>query len=166
MNRLQIRLANYTDRDDCAALVRLMDEYARDEMGGGAALPPTVLAELPTMLARMPHAFTVLAFVDDQAVGLMNCFESLSTFKAQPLINIHDLAVSAVARGQGVGSAMLEWLEAMARRRGCCKLTLEVLQGNRGAQSIYERQGFAAYTLDARHGPAQFWQKHLVPLEA
>ncbi|RZI96771.1 MAG: GNAT family N-acetyltransferase, partial [Haliea sp.] len=48
-----------------------------------------------------------------------------------------------------------------ARQRGACKLTLEVLSGNRSAIRLYERVGFAAYQLDPAMGQAQFLQKWL-----
>ena len=41
------------------------------------------------------------------------------------------------------------------------KLTLEVLQGNRSAITLYERIGFAGYQLDPALGQAQFLQKVL-----
>jgi len=44
---------------------------------------------------------------------------------------------------------------------GCCKLTLEVLSGNVGAQKAYRAAGYAPYELDPQMGSAQFWQKRL-----
>jgi ribosomal protein S18 acetylase RimI-like enzyme len=56
---------------------------------------------------------------------------------------------------------MLAEVEAIARERGACKLTLEVLQGNAPAITLYERIGFAGYQLDPALGNAQFLQKWL-----
>ena len=47
------------------------------------------------------------------------------------------------------------------RARGACKLTLEVLSGNAGAQRLYQRVGFANYQLDPAAGQAQLLQKWL-----
>jgi ribosomal protein S18 acetylase RimI-like enzyme len=52
-------------------------------------------------------------------------------------------------------------VENIARQRGCCKLTLEVLQGNRNAQEMYSKLGYVGYQLDAATGAALFWQKGL-----
>ncbi|MDP3165545.1 MAG: GNAT family N-acetyltransferase, partial [Hydrogenophaga sp.] len=60
-----------------------------------------------------------------------------------------------------VGELMLAEVEAIARERGACKLTLEVLQGNTPAIKLYERIGFAGYQLDPTLGSAQFLQKWL-----
>jgi ribosomal protein S18 acetylase RimI-like enzyme len=76
-------------------------------------------------------------------------------------VNVHDVAVLASHRGQRVGERMLALAELIARERGACKLTLEVLQGNRSARRLYERFGFAGYELDPALGQAQFLQKWL-----
>jgi GNAT superfamily N-acetyltransferase len=162
VSALNIQRADYANPADCAAFIAMLDEYARSAMGGGKALAPSVRLELPARMAAMPTAFTGLAWRGDEAVGIVNCFETLSTFKARPIINIHDLAVTATVQGQGVGTALLGWVEMLARQRGCCKLTLEVLEGNTQAQSVYRRTGFVSYALDPQHGQAQFWEKPLL----
>lgn len=158
---IEIRLADLNQPEQAAALVALMDEYARDPMGGGEGLAESVKAGLPSALKDHPGAFQVLAWKDGQAVGLINCFEGFSTFKCQPLINIHDVIVSGNCRGQGVALLMLDKVEAIARERGCCKMTLEVLQGNLSAQKSYRKAGFAGYELDPEMGHALFWEKKL-----
>ncbi|MNW03855.1 hypothetical protein D3C71_1998490 [compost metagenome] len=56
---------------------------------------------------------------------------------------------------------MLQVVEGIARERGACKLTMEVLSGNHSALRAYAREGFAAYALDPQMGQAQFLQKLL-----
>jgi ribosomal protein S18 acetylase RimI-like enzyme len=162
---LNLRRVNYQDPTDRAALCAMLNAYAQDPMGGGEALAEKNLARLCDDLATRPFAFSFLVWQatgsGEQAVGLVNCFEGYSTFKAQPLINIHDIAVHASARGQGVGQALLQAVEAEAKSRGACKITLEVLSGNTVALKSYERFGFAAYQLDPAIGQAMFLQKLL-----
>lgn len=151
-------LANAAHAD---AVVRLLDDYARDPMGGGAGLSAQTRAHLIDALRQRPAVHVVLAFAGDEAVGLAICVEGFSTFACQPLLNIHDIAVTPAWRGKGIGSAMLRHVEALARRLGCCKLTLEVLEGNLPAQAAYRAAGFDGYTLDPAMGSALFWQKKL-----
>jgi ribosomal protein S18 acetylase RimI-like enzyme len=162
---ITVRRVNYQDPTDRAALCAMLNSYALDPMGGGEALAEKNLARLCDDLAARPFAFSFLAWQatssGEQAVGLVNCFEGYSTFKAQPLINIHDIAVHASARGQGVGQALLQAVETEAKSRGACKITLEVLSGNAVALKSYERFGFAAYQLDPEIGQAMFLQKLL-----
>lgn len=158
---IEITQANYRNDSHAKALIALLDSYARDPMGGNRPLSQHVKQNLVAALAQHPHAFSILAFVNGEAVGLANCFEGFSTFMCQPLINIHDLAVLPPHRGKGIAQSMLEHIEELARLRACCKITLEVLQGNQAAQCLYRKRGYAAYQLKPEHGNAQFWQKLL-----
>lgn len=144
-----------------SALVELLDAYARDPLGGGEPLSDFAKKHLVRELAARPQAFSVLAFDNAQPVGLVNCIEGFSTFACRPLVNIHDVAVRVSHRGQRVAEQMLALVDQMARERGACKLTLEVLQGNASAIRLYERVGFAGYQLDPGMGQAMFFHKWL-----
>jgi ribosomal protein S18 acetylase RimI-like enzyme len=161
MTAIQVLRVDYADPVHAAALVALLDAYAQDPAGGGEALAESVKTRLVPELARRPQAFSVLAFDGDLAVGLVNAIEGFSTFKACPLVNVHDVVVRASHRGQRVGEQMFALVEQVARERGACKLTLEVLEGNAPAQALYRRIGFAGYQLDPALGQAQFLQKWL-----
>jgi ribosomal protein S18 acetylase RimI-like enzyme len=160
---LRICRADYGNPRHAAAVVSLLDAYAQDVAGGGAPLSDFAKTNLVAALAARAQAFSVLAFDGDEAVGLINCIEGFSTFACLPLVNLHDVVVLASHRGRRVGEQMLALVDTIAIERGACKLTLEVLQGNRSALALYERVGFAAYKLDPAMGSAQFLQKWLTP---
>jgi len=146
-----------------SALRALLDEYARTPEGGGEGLAAEVLERLPEVLAASRCYAGWLAFLDGVPAGLVNCFIGVSTFRAQPLLNIHDIVVSAPFRRMGIGRALLSAVETAARERGCCKLTLEVLEGNTGAIAAYRQAGFAPYALDPAMGRAMFFEKKFQP---
>jgi len=104
---------------------------------------------------------SLLCYVDGKPAGLVNCFEGFSTFSCKKLLNIHDIAVLEEFRGLGLSQLLLAEVEAVARHRGCGKLTLEVLEGNEPAKAAYKKFGFDAYQLDPALGQALFWQKPL-----
>ncbi len=161
---IRVTQADYANPVHAAALVMLLDAYASDPMGGGEPLSDFAKAHLVPSLAARPQAYSVLAFAsadDSVPVGLVNCIEGFSTFKCKPLVNVHDVAVLAGYRGQRIGEQMLAMAETIARERGACKLTLEVLSGNTGAEKLYRRVGFAYYELDPAMGQAGFMQKWL-----
>ncbi len=153
--------ADYSNPDHAAAVVFLLDAYARDPMGGSAGLSDFAKANLIPSLATRPNMYSVLAYVDGKPVGLVNCIEGFSTFACRPLVNVHDVAVLSDYRGRGIADQMLALCEVIARERGACKMTLEVLQGNVGAIRAYERFGFAGYQLGSTSGQAGFMQKWL-----
>jgi GNAT superfamily N-acetyltransferase len=158
---LRVVRADLADAADAQCLVELLDHYARDPMGGGHGLEAAARERLVGELRRVPGFHAGLAFLDGQAVGLVHCFTGFSTFAARPLLNIHDIIVHRDRRGQGIGRALLDWAEALARSLGCCKLTLEVLTNNTVAIAAYRKSGYAPYQLDPAAGQAVLLQKLL-----
>ena len=153
--------ASYTNAVHADAIGLLLNSYAEDPMGGGHSLPADLLQQLPAELAKRPHAFSVLAFVGGEPAGLVNCFEGFSTFACRPLVNVHDVMVKEQFRGLGLSQKMLQKVEEIARQRGCCKITLEVLEGNTLAQAAYRKFGFDDSVFDPAHGRMLFWNKPL-----
>jgi ribosomal protein S18 acetylase RimI-like enzyme len=139
---MRVVLANLSDEQHQAAIVALLDMYCRDQFGDRRPLPEDVRAGLVPGLIKHGGARVFLAFEDEHPVGVAICFVGFSSFKAQPLINIHDIAVAPAFRGRGIGRALLAAVEDEARKLGCCKLTLEVRSDNVVAQQAYLRAGF------------------------
>ncbi|KXI28640.1 GNAT family N-acetyltransferase [Paraglaciecola hydrolytica] len=158
---IEIVIADYANEQHKTAIPALLNAYASDPMGGGKPLTEHVRRNLVNELAKIPHAFSVLAFVDGEPAGLTNCFAAFSTFACKPLINIHDLMVLQNYRGLGLSQLMLAKVEEIARAKDCCKVTLEVLSNNAIAKSAYLKYGFSGYELDPQAGNAVFWQKSL-----
>ncbi len=136
-----------------------MNEYAAGDTGGAKELPEEVLARLPASLKSCPTYVGIIAWEDEKPVGLLNSFWSISTFKAKRLINIHDIAVATAHQRKGIGRRMIRELNDIAKEMDCCKITLEVLDGNHGAIALYRLMGFESYRLDPAFGSAQFMQK-------
>lgn len=155
-NRLQVRVrrADLNQTTDAQAVVTLLDAYASDPMGSGEPLPQETRDRLIPALRRVPGRLVLLALADGDAVGLAICFQGFSTFRAQPLLNIHDLAVLPDHRGQGAGTALLAAIESEAVRLGCCKLTLEVREDNPAAEALYRKLGFGSGSTSG--GPVQY----------
>jgi len=147
--------------EHASAVIQLMNEYAQDPMGGGQALSSYTRENLIAEFRKRDNAHVILAFADDAPAGLVIGFEGFSTFACRPLLNIHDVIVSTEHRGHGLCKQMFQAAEALALKLGCCKMTLEVLEGNTVAQAAYRSCGFAGYELDPRTGKAMFWEKKL-----
>lgn len=143
------------------AVVELMNTYALDYMGGGEELSDFVKNNLANELARRKYIHAILAFVNDNPAGLIIAIEGFSTFACKPLLNIHDVVVASAYRRRGICKLLLQRIEDIALELGCCKLTLEVLEGNQVAQAVYKSFGFDGYQLNPDMGRALFWQKKL-----
>ncbi len=158
---LRVLPLDLSDTAQAASWLNLLDHYANDPMGGGEGLSDYAKVNLLRTIQQVPGFHGALAWLDGEAVGLIDCFAGFSTFAARPLLNIHDIVVRAEWRGRGIARALLAWAEARARQLACCKLTLEVLSNNRPAMATYQRAGFAPYMLDPAAGQAWLMQKIL-----
>ncbi len=157
-----------TDFDDprcCDDFLALLDHYMRSPTGNGKPMSDELRRRLPAELRRRPQVLSYIAYrVSDIGrcpAGLINCVEGFSPFAGRPLLNVHDIVVHEDFRRQGIARALLAHVEAVARQRGCCKLTLEVLEGNHGARRAYLNFGFEGYQLDPAMGQALFFEKKL-----
>lgn len=159
---IEIIEANLGDETLVRGIIDVLDCYAREPVGGQEPLPAEVRERLLTDLQTVDAAVIFAALDEDgRVVGVAVCFRGYSTFKARPLLNIHDVAVLQECRGRGVGTALLAAVERKARADGCCKLTLEVLDDNEGARRLYDRLGFGDGGPGDRETKTLFMQKPL-----
>jgi len=162
--KLEIAPTDLTSEADAAALLMLLDAYARDPMGGEKPLADDVKARLvPDLRERIARGASVVLMArrESTPVGIAVCFVGYSTFAARPLLNLHDLAVVPEARGLGVGQALLAAVDVQARARGCGKVTLEVREDNARARRVYEHTGFVDYATGGKRTRALFLEKRL-----
>jgi len=157
-----VRPPNWNSASDRSAVVDLLDAYASDLMGGGSPLSDSVKSDLCAELAARPSIAVRLAFLDASPAGLCIANEGFSTFACKPLLNIHDLVTAPAFRGRGVARALIAAMREVALERGCCKLTLEVLENNTVARGLYASCGFVSYELDPAAGKALFLECKLV----
>ncbi len=161
IDNLHFLHADLSDNNQFEDFWILLNEYANDIMGGGAVLPIERKEQLRIQLPEIKDSYILIAYINGQPAGLANCFASFSTFNAAPLLNIHDFVVRKNFRNKGIALAMLNQIEKYSREKNYCKLTLEVLEGNKRALHLYHSFGFASYELDPVMGKAIFLDKKL-----
>lgn len=159
---VEIVEADLTNSLHQAAVVEMTNAYCLDPMANGRPLAREVREQLVAGLREhaADYRLILLAFHSDRPVGIATCFRGFSTFSARPLMNVHDLSVIPEYRGRGVGRCLLEAVEVAARQRGCCKMTLEVLEHN-PARRLYEAAGFKPAEYNGAAGQALFLTKSL-----
>lgn len=136
------------------ALLNLLDEYMRDEMGTGKSMPAELGPKIIEGLKNHPAYLGFFVRAGNQYAALANCNLNFSTWQARPLINIHDFIVSPDYRKQGIGWFLLNEIETYAVEKGCCRINLEVRYDNFKAQNLYRKVGFAQC-----EPPNYFWEK-------
>ncbi len=160
---LRIFKANLDDDTHALWTLELLDAYARDSMGAGEPLSEFARQHVIAGLKAQPGTVILIAAHAQANVGLAICFRGFSTFAARPLLNISDFYVDPVARGGGIGRALMNAIEREARELGCCKLTLEVQENNHRARALYAAAGFSQAVHVAEAGGALFLSKSLLP---
>ena len=101
---------------------------------------------------RVPQTNRVaLAEADGQAVGVLWCAirDAEPSPRLQPAryAEIEVLAVSAAARGQGVGTFLMRDCQGWREENGITRAVLKVVAGNEGARRFYERFGFQSVNV-------------------
>ena len=100
-------------------------------------------SNLVEAIQKRADVVVFLAYEDEQPAGFAVTIEGFSTFRAMPSLNIHDIGVSSRFRRQGVAKALLDAVRDEAKKRGCCKITLEVYENNTRAYNLYRSMGFS-----------------------
>ena len=95
-----------------------------------------------------PRVGCVLVARRDNAVlGMVNILFTVSTALGSRVAMLEDMVVSPAARGQNIGSQLLEYAVDIAREEGCKRITLLTDGDNLGAHKFYQRHGFVQSSM-------------------
>ena len=131
---LEIRQAAPTDAPQIEGLYRQL-------------VPGSPVSVLPVRLAQLQTSEEAhLAVAERGGLLLGTAFLSLCPdpmYGTQPFGVIENVVVLAAARGSGVGSALLQYLERLALKADCSKLMLSSSSSRTEAHAFFQRAGFA-----------------------
>lgn len=153
---ITVRAADISLQADADFFICLINSYISDEMGGGRIFSGERSEKLLSGLRQHPAKLILYAEKEGLPVGMTVSFIGYSTFRACPLLNIHDIIVFPEYRGQGVGKRLMAETEARAAALGCGKISLEVRNDNHKARKLYQSLGFGECDP-----PMSFWVKHI-----
>jgi len=125
-----IRDARPSDAD---AVARLLDQL------GYPAEPAAIVSRLDRLAIVGDRV--VVADVDQKVVGLAHLQVTPTIEHDRPAAQIGALIVDDAHRGEGIGRALVEALEAEARARGCELLFLTTGAQRKEAHEFYRRVG-------------------------
>ena len=111
--------------------------------------PGLAAAFVGDRLRRGESALFVAEDPDGEAVGFVQLYPAFSSTDAAPgpLWLLNDLYVVEERRRNGVGRALLERAERLARESGAVGLTLSTAVDNLRAQRLYEAMGYRRETV-------------------
>ncbi|MGE5531879.1 MAG: GNAT family N-acetyltransferase [Bacteroidota bacterium] len=136
------------------------DRTPLTEMIGELAHQHGVLASADTISAAFDYALNhpdrirIAVAVDDdkQVLGTASLHEAYSTWNASSYGTIEDFFVLPEHRSTGIGTEIMKLLTEEAKRRGYCRVELQVQEDNDRAWKFYERRGlnFTGYLVYAQ----------------
>jgi len=132
MHTTTVRLARDDDASHIAALLTQLGY-------------PVHAQEIPARLARMregERASVWVALVQEKVVGLVTAHVLSVINRKRDVAQLTTLVVDSRVHGQGVGRALVQEVEAFARRAGCERLSVTTHLDRASAHAFYERTGF------------------------
>jgi ribosomal protein S18 acetylase RimI-like enzyme len=104
--------------------------------------PREVIRErLDEILAGHPHYHLVCAYAGDRIVGVAAAWIATKIWCGRYL-EIDNLVVDEGHRSSGIGSRLIQHLEAFGRSRDCKILVLDSYTSNHPSHRLYHRLGF------------------------
>ena len=144
-------LVRWATRWDRTALTEMIGELARQH--GVLATADTISAAFDYALNHPDRIRVAVAVdADKQVLGTASLHEGYSTWNASPFGSIEDFFVLPEHRSAGIGTEIIELLIDEAKRRGYCRVELQVQEDNDRAWKFYERRGlnFTGYLVYAQ----------------
>ena len=136
---LTIRFAQVADVPAILGFIKDLAEY--EKLSGEVIATEDALRA--TLFGPRPAAEVLIAELSNTPVGFALFFQSYSTFLAKPGLYLEDLFVRPIARGQGVGSALLASLARLSIERAYGRFEWSVLDWNEPAIRLYRALGAA-----------------------
>jgi GNAT superfamily N-acetyltransferase len=84
-----------------------------------------------------------------KVVGMASLIYGISTAEGGLAASFEDMVVLPGYRGKGIGSALLQYVIAEARKQGVLRLMLLTDKQNKRAQALYRKLGFVESTMKA-----------------
>jgi GNAT superfamily N-acetyltransferase len=93
-------------------------------------------------LSADPRSWVYVALEGERVVGLAAVHVMSLLERDDPIARVTAMVVAEGGRGRGVGRALLDQLEEVARIQGCDRIDLTSRYRREGAAAFYRRMGF------------------------
>jgi GNAT superfamily N-acetyltransferase len=133
-----ITIKQISDIKECPEIVAMFDHYrvfykqSSDPEGGAKFLSERL---------EKHESVLLIAFLSGKAAGFTQLFHSFSSVSMKPLMILNDLYTTPEMRGNGIGSALLQAAENIAKSLQCKGMILETAVNN-PARKLYTKSGW------------------------
>jgi GNAT superfamily N-acetyltransferase len=131
---LKIRPGGAGDEDMILGLLRELAEY--EKLEDKFQLTREIVCR--DFVGPKPACCSALAFLGDDAVGVITWFPTYASFSAVRQIHLEDLYLQPSRRGKGHGKKMFAWLAKHALETGAAGISWFVLDWNTPSIAFYD----------------------------
>lgn len=117
--------------------------------------PPNLEVARTFLRDRLEAGESVILIAEDEgtsreALGFVQLYPLFSSVEARRIWVLNDLFVAPTARRLGVGRSLMEAARQFAIQTGAKRLTLETMEENRKAWTLYESLGYICHEASVR----------------
>jgi len=142
VTNITVRPATPDDASTILTFIRGLAEFEHEPLTSVKVTEADIIRD---GFGPTPRFESLIAELEGAPVGFALFFPNYSTWEGVAGIYIEDLFVLDVARGHGVGRALMAHIAALAKQRGAARVELSVLDWN-PARAFYERLGMSHQT--------------------
>jgi GNAT superfamily N-acetyltransferase len=133
-------------KEDLPAIIRML---ADDALGSTRELvtKPLLSSYYAAFdaIAVDPHNHLIVAEFAHAVVGTLQLtFTPSLSYQGRPRATVESVRADATLRGQGIGTALMQYAIDLAREHGCVLMQLSTHKTRVDAHRFYERLGFTA----------------------
>ena len=140
---ITIRNVQFQDAEDITGIIREVGWFEHLKSESAQTTAERVRQHISLCLADDSHSAFVAEDEEHKVIGYSSVHYLPYFFLPGPEGYVSELFISEKARGQGVGTALLEQVIAEARRHGCARLSLINSRTRESYQrKFYERHGW------------------------
>lgn len=141
-----VRPAQPEDVDDLIGLFVEVDAYYSEVTTGTRSERRAQIESV--LFAAAPKAYALLAYQGEILAGVASYSFLWPAAGLSHSLYLKELFVREAHRGSGVGSALMEHLEHVAKESGCSRMEWTTENSNEGARAFYGHRG--ASILDGK----------------
>ena len=131
---LTIRRARPSEAGLVLSFIRELAEY--EKLSHEVEATEALIAD--ALFDDRPQLYCAIAEWNAEPVGFAVWFANFSTFSGRHGVYLEDLYVAEMARGHGLGRALIDDLIALARAKGWSRLYWHTDEANRRARALYD----------------------------
>lgn len=150
--QFEIRKAKAGDGAALADFIRDLKHFRRLEGLSQEAVRKRVQEGMRLLLADASHSIYIAEGAGSQIAGYANVHWLPYLFLPGPEGYVSELFIAEAARGQGLGTRLLQAVKEEARSRGCSRLSLVNMRG----RESYQRRFYAKDGWEERTDAANF----------